>query len=467
MKIVSTRPMTREDVPRVYELEEECFQDPWSLDSLYDECDREIAHYRVVEYDEQVVGYAGMWILYDEAHINNVAVSSKVRRMGFGEFLMYDMMSEALRNGADVMTLEVREHNLPAQGLYEKIGFVHRGTRKRYYSNGEDAFIMWNDDLSQHSKGDRLYLEEKDISSILSQYGIEFRCENALYITNIQSEDFTFIRLKVTLDSGKSYVISISQSDEYDEDVVKNTIHFCYIMRENGIEILKFLFNKNGKVYSNFNDKLICSVNEFDLNKRGKNFKLTQSDIKNLAALLAKTHIISEKNELKIGDRTAESVFEKGDIVSNFIIYLDSAIDTGNARGSDRRQIKKIKEKANEIYNSLYKIASRAKEYAVHGDVLDIGSNDIARDDIFANNVINEALSVCSKYDGDKEENIVDEFIGAYDELRALNEQERAFIDIIMPITKIFLNGIHIQLVSEDKNKISDAVSKISSIIEI
>ncbi len=144
------RPMQKADVSRVAELERLCFRSPWSENALAGELKNSVARYRVGIVGDTIEAYAGMWILYDEAHITNVAVAPDRRRQGYGRALMVEMLRVALFYGAARMTLEVREHNLSAQALYEGLGFEKAGRRKRYYADtGEDAFIMWNRDIGQ------------------------------------------------------------------------------------------------------------------------------------------------------------------------------------------------------------------------------------------------------------------------------------------------------------------------------
>ncbi len=103
------------------------------------------------ELDERalrVVGYAGLWLMVDEAHVTSIAVSPAYRGFGVGELLFLALVDISREIGAQYMTLEVRVSNTLAQNLYRKYGFKESGVRRRYYSdNNEDALIMWSDPL--------------------------------------------------------------------------------------------------------------------------------------------------------------------------------------------------------------------------------------------------------------------------------------------------------------------------------
>ena len=95
-----------------------------------------------------LVGYAGLWLMVDEAHITTIAVRPQFRRRGFGELLLVALAEVALDINARWLTLEVRVSNEIAQSLYRKYGFKSAGVRQRYYSdNHEDALIMWTDEI--------------------------------------------------------------------------------------------------------------------------------------------------------------------------------------------------------------------------------------------------------------------------------------------------------------------------------
>ncbi len=148
MEDIIFRRMLKADLPAIAELEQICFRSPWTLNMLKGELKNRLAYYHVLELDEKIVAYAGMWVVFEEAHITNVAVSPEHRRKGLGRRIMLESMREAVKLHATQMTLEVRETNFSAQALYESLDFQNVGRRKKYYSDtGEDAFILWNTNL--------------------------------------------------------------------------------------------------------------------------------------------------------------------------------------------------------------------------------------------------------------------------------------------------------------------------------
>jgi ribosomal-protein-alanine N-acetyltransferase len=91
-----------------------------------------------------VVAYCAVWIIFDELHINTLAVHPRWRRQGLASLLLTHVLDDAVRLGADKATLEVRESNEGARKLYERFGFEVGGVRKEYYRQPvEDALILW------------------------------------------------------------------------------------------------------------------------------------------------------------------------------------------------------------------------------------------------------------------------------------------------------------------------------------
>ena len=144
MADITLRRMTLADATAVHAIEAATFAIPWSLQSFEEEMTRNAcARYLVAEDNGQVVGYAGAWMIFEEAHITNVAVEKNRRGQGIGRALMVALMQYAANLGVQYMTLEVRRSNLTAQALYQSLGFIQLSVRKHYYEdNGEDALLM-------------------------------------------------------------------------------------------------------------------------------------------------------------------------------------------------------------------------------------------------------------------------------------------------------------------------------------
>ncbi len=167
-------PMVPQDVATIMEIENVSFSAPWSARAYdYELRYNEMAHYFVARLQQQpavaippkpvfswrrwfergtrladadaanVVGYAGFWLMVDEAHISTIATHPQWRRRGIGELMLIAMIDAAVAIGARWMTLEVRVSNTGAQALYRKFGFDVTGMRRHYYTdNNEDALIM-------------------------------------------------------------------------------------------------------------------------------------------------------------------------------------------------------------------------------------------------------------------------------------------------------------------------------------
>jgi len=150
--------MTVDDLIVVQVIERESFSTPWPAHAYRQEIEQNrLAHYIVARYRGAIVGFAGIWLLVDEAHITTFATRTAWRRQGIGERLLVALLELARARGAKEATLEVRPSNIPAKRLYEKYGFKVVGVRPRYYSdNSEDALIMTTDSLDGRPMRERL-----------------------------------------------------------------------------------------------------------------------------------------------------------------------------------------------------------------------------------------------------------------------------------------------------------------------
>jgi [ribosomal protein S18]-alanine N-acetyltransferase len=187
------RPMVKKDIPQVSEIDREAFPTMWPPVNFSHELNNRLAHYLIAsdkdkvldnpppviklvpvrsflgikwpfgskqgenaaitpEIIEYIMGFVGLWIMVDEAHIINIAVREKHRGQGLGELLLISAIDTATALKADVVTLEVRASNSAAQSLYTKYGFNKVGVRRGYYTdNKEDAFIMTTDRIKTES----------------------------------------------------------------------------------------------------------------------------------------------------------------------------------------------------------------------------------------------------------------------------------------------------------------------------
>ena len=196
--------MTMGDIPRVVEIERLAYTTPWPPSAYRKELEENQHAYYVVLRDTyyvkhpaldidpgtppaplrrpfplsllpsrlsshqnpqlaSIVGFAGMWLMLDEAHITTIAIHPEYRSRGLGELELNSLIGIAYEIHAQRVTLEVRVSNTVAQNLYRKYGFVVVGTRRRYYSdNNEDAYIMTTDNITTSSYRD-FYLRLREL----------------------------------------------------------------------------------------------------------------------------------------------------------------------------------------------------------------------------------------------------------------------------------------------------------------
>ena len=140
--------MTVDDIAQVAEIERQIFSIPWSEKAFRDSMESDNTIYVVAKENDNVAGYAGMYLSFEEGNITNVAVNPLSRRKGIGEKIVRDILNRAYEKGVRDVFLEVRETNSVAIALYEKIGFKEEGIRKNFYDKPrENALIMWKHNL--------------------------------------------------------------------------------------------------------------------------------------------------------------------------------------------------------------------------------------------------------------------------------------------------------------------------------
>ena len=137
------RIMTAREVPRVAELEKNCFSQPWSEKSVAGELENPLSLWLVAMEGDRLAGYVGSQTVMDETDMMNLAVGSEFRRQGVGEALVNALVASLKELGSRCLTLEVRDSNGPARALYAKLGFAEVGRRRGYYRDPrEDALIL-------------------------------------------------------------------------------------------------------------------------------------------------------------------------------------------------------------------------------------------------------------------------------------------------------------------------------------
>lgn len=146
---VTIAPMKRRNVRAVLRIEEQVYPRPWTASLFLSELAlRTSRAYFVARVGREVVGYAGVMITVEDAHVTTVAVAPEWQRRGIATRLLVAVAREALVRGARHLTLEVRMSNRGAQDLYRRFGFAPVGVRKDYYpETGEDALVMWVHDI--------------------------------------------------------------------------------------------------------------------------------------------------------------------------------------------------------------------------------------------------------------------------------------------------------------------------------
>lgn len=141
---ISLIPMTSRHIDAVALIEEKSFSVPWAKTMFSEIAENPISHFYVAVTDEnEICGFAGMYVIGDESQILNIAVSPDFRRCGIGKKLLHKLIDECEKLNVVMILLEVRESNTPAKNLYKSFGFELCGKRKKYYTNPvEDALVL-------------------------------------------------------------------------------------------------------------------------------------------------------------------------------------------------------------------------------------------------------------------------------------------------------------------------------------
>ena len=118
------------------------FDDFWNYNLFKSELENKNSMYIVAKLNNQIVGFAGIWLSVDDIHITNIVVKKNCRNQKIGSLMLNNLIELCENRTQKSITLEVNSNNIPAQKLYQKFGFKNVGIRKKYYNNTKDAIIM-------------------------------------------------------------------------------------------------------------------------------------------------------------------------------------------------------------------------------------------------------------------------------------------------------------------------------------
>jgi len=136
-------PLRKRDLGKIVAMEQVCFpEDAWTHEMYEQEMANDFATYIVAWQGHELVGYGGVWLLPDEAHIVNLAVAPGWRRQGLARRLIRMMLGLAVGRGLGLASLLVRIGNTAAQNLYRAMGWTIVEIIPGYYADREDGVLM-------------------------------------------------------------------------------------------------------------------------------------------------------------------------------------------------------------------------------------------------------------------------------------------------------------------------------------
>ena len=136
------RELRLEDLDTIVEIENSIYKDTWNKEAYIRDLENDIAYNYVLEYKGVIIGYYGFWIMFDNIDITKVSIRKEFQGKGLSKILMEDFFNRIKNLDIRTVTLEVRVSNVKAIGLYQKYGFKNISTRKKYYPDLEDAYIL-------------------------------------------------------------------------------------------------------------------------------------------------------------------------------------------------------------------------------------------------------------------------------------------------------------------------------------
>lgn len=120
------------------------FDDFWSFSTLKEELENENSSYIIGKINNEIIGFAGLKIIFYQADIMNIVIKKTYRNQGIGTLLLENLILLAKDLNISTLFLEVNEQNKPAIHLYEKLGFEKLGVRKKYYNNNNGIIMKKN-----------------------------------------------------------------------------------------------------------------------------------------------------------------------------------------------------------------------------------------------------------------------------------------------------------------------------------
>ncbi len=130
------------DLAAVLQIENSVFHDPWPRKFFEEDLNNEFSSYYLLKENDEIIGYGGLWFMFENCDLVNIAIDKKYQGQGRGEKLLKLLINEAIKKECEFMHLEVRKSNIKAKNLYEKLGFIQTRVRTGYYEDGEDCVDM-------------------------------------------------------------------------------------------------------------------------------------------------------------------------------------------------------------------------------------------------------------------------------------------------------------------------------------
>lgn len=134
--------MTLDDFEIIKDRLQEEFDEFWTPGVLFSELKNENTKYIVVKENNNILGFAGIWITPDTVELNNIVIKKDSRGKGYSKVLLEKLIEISKETSREIFTLEVSEENAVAINLYKKYGFEKVGLRKKYYEGKYDAILM-------------------------------------------------------------------------------------------------------------------------------------------------------------------------------------------------------------------------------------------------------------------------------------------------------------------------------------